>query len=73
MNLVQILDIICAIATPLSLALVVRYRYAWLLYTCSSIGFTYVVYCRNLPGQTVMGCILTCVGIYNYWLSEERF
>ena len=72
MDLLHILDIVCGIVTPLSLALIVKNRLAWLLYAGNSILFTYLMHCKGLPGQTLMGVFLTIVGIYNYFAMGRR-
>ena len=71
MNILQILDYVTSILIVISIFLVEKHRKAWLLYSFSSVLFVIECVAKSLPGLSVMGCILTIVGLRNYSLREK--
>jgi hypothetical protein len=65
-QLFSVLDILSAIGIIVSLNLVQKRAWAWLLYGLSCFIFAGVMIYNHVPGMTLMGFILTGTGIKNY-------
>jgi len=71
MEIMKILDYLASIITIVSLYLVTKYSWAWLLYCIGSIFYTLVMIHSKLWGLTGMGIVLFFIGIKNFLKSKR--
>ena len=70
--MIRVLDVLTAVLTIVCLNLAYKSYKVWILYTISSIMFTIVMLCKNLPGMSIMGVFLIGTGIHNYFEGKKH-
>lgn len=55
-----------SVGTVVSLAMISKSRYWWLVYSCSAVAFTMVCIYNHIWGLTCMGICLGVVGLKNF-------
>jgi len=70
--LVEILDILAAIITVITLNLIPKSYKWWLGYGVGAGLFIIVMVAKHLPGMTVMGIVLIMTAIKNYLIGKKN-
>ena len=70
--LIRLLEIYAAISILVCMYLVPRYNVFWLIYAIGCIPYTTVMLVKGCEGFALMGVVLFCTGIRNYWKGRRN-
>ena len=70
--ILRILDIVASVMIVASLWNVTKNRKWWLVYAIGTVPFLYVTVSKGLIGLTIMGVVLLCTGMKNYFREGKK-